>query len=199
MKKFLLGVIAAGWAVAAQASAVASLSCSGTQPVVTISFSAGADAGKPGLLWVGALDQSQTIGAVMTLSGAWATYEGGLYPPARRFDAGLPQGATLTVPVPPPAGYASTTNTAHLVGYSIYVGHGALTAAAQQQIAARRAFLNSVKAQRVAAGTWSAEYDSDDRFAWSLVQKDMVDGGKWAAALTIPSIECDPFHGGRGS
>ena len=59
-------------------------------------------------------------------------------------------------------------------------------------VAQRRAMLNSVRAQRIAAGTWSADYETDDRYIWSLIQGDMVNNNKFGAVITVPFIDCTP-------
>lgn len=188
----VLGLVAG----AAQAAGTATIVCSGNTPVVQLSYSTGSDAGQPGLVWVGALSPNGQVGAVLTMANTWAAYSGGLYPPYRRFDGGLSGVITATLPLPPDAAGYAPTNTAHLQGSSVYVAHGVLTPQAQQQVAARRAFLESVKPQRQAAGQWRREYEDDTQFMWSLVQKNMVDGGKYGAVLAVPMVDCAPQQGG---
>ena len=62
----------------------------------------------------------------------------------------------------------------------------------------RRTYLNSVKAERQAKGTWKAAYEDDTQFMWSLVQKDMTDKTKWGAVITVPYIDCAPQDSGGG-
>lgn len=196
MKNLFLGVVFAAASAVAHAGGSASVTCgnaapgvynNGQAPVLNVSYTPGVDAGVPGLFWFGVLSPDQTQGAVLTEQG-WATYQGGMYPFQARYDGGLPGTITLTIPFPPNG--QGTLDTSGFVGYSIYAGHGAYTSQGQQTVANRRAMLNSVRAQRIAAGTWQADYDSDDRFIWSLVQKNMVDNQKFGALLAVPFIDC---------
>lgn len=201
MRKLLLGVTLAAAAAAAQAGGQASLSCSGGYygvPTLSITYTPGGDAGNPGLTWVGVLSPDQTVGAVLDITNSWTTYNGGLYPPNARFDGGIPGTVTVSVPFPGDAYGNTPTNTSAWVGYSIYMGHGIYTSDAATMVANRRTYLNSVKAERQAKGTWRAEYDDDTRFMWSLVQKNMVDKGKYGAVLTIPFLDCAPQDSGGG-
>ncbi len=193
MKTVLLGVLFAAASAVAQAGGVVSVTCgnappgvynNGQAPVVNVSYSPGVDAGAPGLFWLGVLTPDQTQGAVLTPQG-WATYQGGLYPFHARYDSGLPGSVTLSIPFP-----AGGLNTSGFVGFTIYAGHGVYTNQAQQTVSNRRAMLNGVRAQRIAAGTWQTDYDSDERMIWSLVQKNMVDNQKFGALLTVPFIDC---------
>ncbi len=196
MKKMILGVLLVAATAAAQAGGYAWVSCGGAaegvyntgdSPVLNISYGPGGDAGKPGLFWLGVLSADQKSGAVMTPSG-WATYQGGLYPFQARYDGGLPGSITFSLPFP-----SNDGTTGSYVGYSIYAGHGAYTSAAMQTVATRRAGLDGMKPKRVALGTWKAEYDNDDQFIWSLIQKDMVDNSKYGALVSIPYIDCNPL------
>lgn len=196
-----MGQIASGLMLLAFASQVAfahagsgsaSISC-GTDyvPLLNISYSPDVgDVGMSGLLWMGVLAPDQQSGAVMTERG-WAGYEGGLYPFAARFDAGMPVGLPRTVSrsyVLPVNGYT----TRGYVGYGVYLGHGAYAPEAQAKVKARRTLLDSVRAARVAAGKWNPDYDNDDRYIWALVQKNMTDQKKFASVLTIPLVDCTP-------
>jgi hypothetical protein len=204
MRKVLLGVVLAAAAVAAQAGGSATITCgnaapgvynNGQVPTINVSYAPGSDTGTPGLFWLGILSPDQTTGAVLTIDQGWAPYAGGLYPFQSRYDNGLPGAITLTLPFPSDP-QNPTLTTAGYVGYGMYVGHGAYTAASQQMVANRRIMLNKIKPQRVAAGTWQADYDSDDRFIWSLIQKDMVDNHKYGSILTVPFIDCTPIQAG---
>lgn len=196
MRNLILGVLMAASA-AANAGGSASITCgsappgvynNGQAPVIRISYTPGVDAGVPGLFWLGVLSPDQKIGAVLTEQG-WTTYQGGLYPFQARYDNGLPGTISLTIPFPVDAGSGSLS-TSGFVGYSVYAGHGAYTQQSQQMVANRRTMLNSVRAQRIAAGTWSAQYESDDMFIWSLIQKNMVENQKFGALITVPFIDC---------
>lgn len=194
MKKKILGILLVAAAAAAQAGGSATVTCgsapvgvhnNGQLPVLNVSYTPGVDAGAPGLFWFGVLSPDQTKGAVLTPQG-WTVYEGGMYPFQARYDAGIPGTVTLTVPFPTDGRF----DTSGFVGYAVYAGHGVYTTQAQQTVATRRTTLNSVRAQRIAAGTWQAEYDSDDRLIWSLIQKNMVDNKKFGPVLTVPYIDC---------
>ena len=197
MRKNILCALLAFQAASAIAGGSATITCgnappgvynNGQVPQLTINYTPGVDAGAPGLFWLGVLSPDQNSGAVMTQQG-WATYQGGLYPFQARYDNGLPGTVTLTIPFPvdPQSG---TLSTAGFVGFSVYAGHGVYTQQAQQLVANRRAMLNSVRAQRIAAGTWQADYDTDDRFIWSVIQKNMVENNKFGALITVPFIDC---------
>jgi hypothetical protein len=197
-KKAFSAFILSAAAIAANAGGSASVVCSTATandgstylvPVVNVTYSTGADAGTPGLFWLGIISSNQTAGAVLTPSG-WQTYTGGLYPFAARYDGGLSSTITKTLTLPNGA-----TNTSAYAGYSLYVGDGVYTAAAQAQVTERRTMLNSMKASMVTTGTWSTSYDSDDSYIWSLVQKDMTDNGKYGSVLTIPSVDCARVSG----
>jgi hypothetical protein len=195
MRKLILAALLATQAVAAYAGGSATITCgnaapgvynNGQAPVLHINYTAGVDAGAPGLFWLGVLSPDQTRGAVLTQQG-WATYQGGMYPFQARYDNGIPGTVTVTIPFP-----TSSLSTAGFVGFSVYAGHGVYTPRSQEMVAQRRAMLNSIRAQRIAAGTWSAEYETDDRYIWSLIQGDMVNNNKFGAVITVPFIDCTP-------
>ena len=158
----------------------------GAVPILRVSYFTGADAGTPGLFWLGLFSRDQTKGAALTSSG-WQTYTGGLYPFQARYDAGFPASITLSIPFP-----AGVQTTAEYVGYSVYAGDGVYTGAMQQQVADRRAALNAEKPDMVASGRWNVAFDSDDSYIWALIQKDMTDNKKYGAILTIPYLNCLP-------
>lgn len=193
MRKLMLGMLLAAQVAAAHAGGSATITCgeappgvynNGQAPILTISYTPGVDANVPGLFWLGVMTPDQTQGAVLTQAG-WTNYQGGMYPFQARYDAGLPGTVQLRIPFP-----SNSLSTAGFVGYSVYAGHGAYTQAAQQMVASRRASLNAVRAQRIAAGTWSSEYDSDDRYIWSLIQKNMTENQKFGPLITVPFIDC---------
>lgn len=168
-------------------------SSSGATPTLRVTYSTAGDAGKPGLFWLGVLSADQQIGAALTPQG-WQAYQGGLYPYQSRHDAGLRHTITLNVPMP-----GTSLTTAEYVGYGLYLGHGVYTQQAQQQVASRRAALNRVKPDMVAKGRWRPDFDTDDTFIWTLIQKDMTDNGKYGRVYTIPYLDCTPPQSGGGS
>lgn len=196
--KIVTAVVLALASAGAFAAGRASLTCGSNGPVyemdngngngqpvyLNVSYPTGGDAGTPGLFWVGIISPDQKVGAVLTERG-WEEYQGGLYPFQSRHDGGLPGTISLSLPFP---NNALTTNP--YVGYSVYLGHGAYTTAMRQKVADRRAALDRVKPTLVASGKWNPEFDRDERFIWSLIQKDMVDQGKYGAVVTIPAVSC---------
>jgi hypothetical protein len=195
MRNFVVGLALAVVGVVAQAGGTASISCGvsqfGQAPVLSIKYLPSGDSGTPGLFFLGALTPNQQAGAVMTPKG-WLTYEGGLYPFQARYDTGLPGSISLEVPLPDGA-----STTAAYVGFGIYAGHGAYTTKGRAAVAERRASLNEAKAVLVADGMWNSEFNSDERYIYSLVQKDMVDNRKYGLLLTIPFVDCRPQSGGN--
>ncbi|CAN7779736.1 hypothetical protein LJR296_007916 [Cupriavidus necator] len=155
-------------------------------PVLQVSYNAGSDTSTPGLFWFGIISPDQTLGSVLTPQG-WQDYTGGLYPFQARYDNGLPQRITLSIPFP-----GGVQTTAAYVGYSLYAGHGAYSYANRQKVLDRRAALNRVKPDMVAKDRWRPEFDTDDSFIWSLIQKDMVDNNKYGPILAIPYVDCTP-------
>ena len=141
-----------------------------------------ADTGSPGLIWIALVppsDAGQTPPLFFTLNQRWESWEGGLYVPAGRFDEGLPAAFSINSLVD-----------RQYIGWSIYSGHGVLTEQAQRIVAARRAILTAQRDHRIAAGTWSTSYDTDDQMKWSLVQKDAKDNGKYGLLAEVPNLIC---------
>ncbi len=201
MRKIFMTVLLAAAAATAQAGGAAWVTCgysaqgvqnTGEAPILHISYSTAGDAGTPGLFYLGVLSPDQKTGAVMTGQG-WTAYQGGLYPFQARYDAGLPGSITFSIPFP---GYDLSTGS--WAGYSIYAGHGAFNQQGMQAVQSRRAGLNEMKPIRVKNGTWRAEYDSDEQFILSVIQKNMTDGGKYAALITVPYIDCTPLPPDNG-
>jgi hypothetical protein len=196
LRKYLVVSALVAGAGLAHAGGSAAVVCSGDPvgggavPLVQVRYLVGADAGTPGLFWLGLFSADQTKGAALTASG-WQTYTGGLYPFQARYDAGFP--TTITLSIPFPAGVQTTRD---YVGYSVYAGDGVYTAAMQQQVADRRAALNAEKPDLVASGRWSAAFDSDDSYIWALIQRDMTDNKKYGPLLTIPYLSCLPPNDG---
>jgi hypothetical protein len=161
-----------------------------TAPALQVNYSTGADAGTPGLFWFGILSPDQKRGAVLTPQG-WQTYTGGLYPFQARYDAGFTPTIAFAVPFPD-----GSTNTGAYVGYSVYAGDGVYTTDMRQKVADRRASLNAVKPDMVAKGRWRPEFDSDDTYVWSLIQRDMTDNSKYGSIGSIPFVDCSPPNAG---
>lgn len=175
----------------AHAAGAATIVCSSAgTPNLQVSYSTGPDAGMPGLFWLGIISRDMTLGSVLTPQG-WKDYTGGLYPFQARYDNGLMPSIKLEIPFPNGVG-----NTRQYAGYSIYAGHGAYTQASRQKVAERRAALATVKPDLVAQGRWRAEFDSDEFYMWTLIEKDMKDGNKYGPILTIPYVDCAPESGG---
>lgn len=193
MQKLVLGVmmLAASLAAEVQAAPQALITCVGTTPTLTLTYSPGADGGSPGVFYVGITDPAQQQASFLDQTNTWQAYPGGLYIPEGVYQGGIPGSITLKAAMP-----GTDYTTSAYVGWTIYAGHGILTSDAQALVANRRSALNAVKPQRVAAGTWNPDYDSDDRFKLSLVQKNMVDAQKYMPAITVPMVDCTPYSGG---
>lgn len=183
-KTLLLGLMAA--ATVAHAGGSARVVCNRFTPSLEVSYSTGADAGKPGLLWVGVLTQDQSGGAFHT-GKDWESYNGGLYPFHSRYDGGLPATIRVTLPFP---GNSSTT--AQYVGYTVYTGNAQYTPEMREQVRDRREALNLVKNDMIARGVWRSEFDSDDYPILALAQNDLMRNKKYGMVLTIPFVDCNP-------
>lgn len=182
-----------GALIPAYAAGTAAILCrnDGTRtPILQVSYSPGSDAGMPGLFWLGIISRDMKLGAMLTSQG-WTDYKGGLYPFQSRYDNGLLPSIKVEIPFP-----NDVSDTGQYAGYSIYVGHGVYTAAMRQKVAERRASLETVKPELLAQGRWRVEFDSDDLYKWSLIEKDMKDGHKYGSILTIPYVECVPQQTG---
>lgn len=194
----ILGLL--GAMALAHAAGTATVFCSkpgdsygaGAVPILQVSYNTGPDVGTPGLFWFGIISQDQTLGSVLTPQG-WQNYSGGLYPFQARYDSGLLPRITLSLPFP-----GKVQNTSGYVGYSVYAGHGMYSYDMRQKVADRRTALNKAKPDMVAKGRWRPEFDSDDNYIWSLIQKDMVDNKKYGALFIIPYVDCAPDFGGAG-
>jgi hypothetical protein len=193
VRRILFGAVLLAAAMTAKAQSV-SLVCVGFTPTLQVNAAMGADAGQPGLFWLALGSQGLSVADYVDLNGQWESYQGGLFPPTVRYDAGLPTAVQMSVPLP-----GSPTNTSNFIGWIVGVGEGILTPASQQLVAQRRQSLNSAKAVEVAAGGWDASYDSDDQYKLALIQTDMQSNKKYQQALTIPFLDCNPNQGGGGS
>jgi len=183
-----LGLLTA--AAMAHAGGSARIVCDMFYPAIEVTYTTGADAGIPGLFWVGVLTQNQTLGAFYTKKG-WEPYEGGLYPFHSRYDSGFQR--TLNVKLPFPG---SNHTTREYVGYTVYTGHGVYTKSMQDQVSERRQAYDSVKPAMVAKGMWRKEFDSDEFHMLALVQHDLTINKKYGLIYTIPFIDCNPSDGG---
>lgn len=189
MRSIIIAIFIACAALNATASGIASVTCGDNQsPVLVVKYASDADAGVPGLIYLGVLSPDRTSGAIMSEQG-WVQYQSGLYPFMIRFDSGLPGIYTRTVPFP-----VGSTSTAAFVGFSVYMGHGAFTVQSKAKVAERRVMLNNAKTALVEAGAWNSEYSSDDRYIYALTQKDMIDNNKNSVVLTIPYLDCNPSN-----
>ncbi|WP_157896873.1 hypothetical protein [Acidovorax carolinensis] len=178
--------------VSANAQVSAEVVCDGgkTTPILKISYGTGKDARTPGLFWIGILSEDQTKGSFLTTRG-WEDYQGGLYPYQARFDGGLAPVINLSTALP-----GSYTSTVAWVGYRVYVGHGVYSQENRQRVANRRAVLDASKERLVAKGGWRPEYETDEYYIWTLVQRDMMNNKKYGPIFTIPFIDCDIQGGG---
>lgn len=192
LRNFLLISLLSTSAIA-HAGGSAKVVCSRFTPALEITYSTGADAGTPGLLWVGVLTTDKSGGAFHTAKG-WEPYNGGLYPFHSRYDSGLPSIIKVILPFPNNSSYT----TAQYVGYQVYTGNGVYTKDMREQVRERREALNSVKPDIVAKGLWRSEFDSDDYHMMALAQNDLTVNKKYGMIYTIPFVDCNPSDGGGG-
>jgi hypothetical protein len=193
MMKQILTIVALV-TLAGTASAAGRVVClNANTPVIQDTIQVG-EVGQLGVLYVGMHSPDQRQAYFLNLQGNWEAYLGGLYQPAARYDAGLPASYPVTVTLPEQPAYTS----AAFQGWTVYVGYGVYTPKAQSLVQARRTTLNEIKPQRVAQGKWSPEYDSDERFILSLVQKNLMDNKKYIQSVVIPYVDCTPPDAGHG-
>lgn len=189
-RSIFLGLLAS--AAAAHAGGSATVICDRLSPALEVTYNSAADAGVPGLFWVGVLTPNQSGGAFHTAKG-WEAYTGGLYPYSVRYDTGFPRTIKVTLPFP-----SSGYTTREYVGYTVYTGHGVYTQAMRDQVRERREAVNLVKPDMVAKGLWRAEFGSDDYHMLALVQHDLTMNKKYGMIYTIPFVDCNPSDGGGG-
>lgn len=187
-KILILGLIAN--AVVAHAGGSARVVCARQGPVLEVTYTTGADAGTPGLFWVGVLTSDRSGGAFSTPKG-WLPYKGGLYPFHSRYDSGFPQTIKVLLPFPD-----QSYTTREYVDYTVYTGNGVYTQNMHEQVQERRAALNLVKPDMVAKGLWRPEFESDDFHMTALAQNDLTMNKKYGQVYTIPFVDCDPNSGG---
>ncbi|NLP65498.1 hypothetical protein [Paraburkholderia sacchari] len=161
--------------------------CQGTQPIasVTLPIMSG-DVGRPGLLYIGMHDPSMSSAAFF-VNGAWMAYQGGLFP-VNSLVSGL-SNTQLFVPLPPQLAGG---------GWKLYVGYGALSAAAENQVQAAINAINAAKALNVNAAVGAVD---PNHYRRTLMQSDMTQAGKYGYVNTgvedNPYV-CQPELGGGG-
>lgn len=191
IKKVLLASILVGSA-GAYAGGTARVVCDRYYPALEITYTTGADAGVPGLLWIGVLTSDKSGGAFHN-GKSWQGYTGGLYPFHARYDSGFPSTIKLNLPFP---GRRQTTS--DYQGYTVYTGNGVYTSEMREQVRERREAVNQVKPDMVAKGMWREEFGSDDFHMMALVQHDLTMNKKYGMIYTIPFVDCNPSDGGGG-
>ncbi|MGA5726581.1 hypothetical protein ACPCHQ_21855 [Ralstonia thomasii] len=185
MKKVVFGALLATVAGLAQAQTV---SCNGLQPVVTLTYATGADAGMSGLLYMGMLSPDQSTAVYWNPQDSLQVYQNGMPAPNRRFDAGVPATQVVTRPFPGQDTYAFN-------GWTLYIGHGVLTDQDKALVQKRHDVMAAAKPARVAAGTWNAAYDDDEHYMQAMVERNMRQGNKYHSVMTIPVVDCRPATG----
>lgn len=175
--------------------AQAFIGCVGTTATLVVTYGTNVDAGAPGLFGIALTSSTAGIGQGQAMllgeGNVWWAYQGGLYVPQATYRSGLPAALKVTTAMPA-SGEGGATNTSSYAGWTVLAGHGVLTQEAQTLVAQRRVALNSVRDQRIAAGKWNPMYDDDDRFRWSLVQKDLMKNNKYVQLGMVPMIDCNP-------
>ncbi|MGC0153562.1 hypothetical protein ACPRNU_13955 [Chromobacterium vaccinii] len=154
-----------------------------------LTFNAG-DVGLPGAVYVGIHTPDKTKAAFLNEAGQWEPYTGGLYPIAKRFEAGVPASVPMAVTFP-------STTTDPYVGWQIYIGYGVINASDQDMIRKRREMLNAAKPERVAQGRWSPLLDNDDHVKLAVLHKDLTRNQKYRWSVAVPFLDCDPDTGGK--
>lgn len=162
------------------------VSCVGDVPVLNFTLYVNAqDAGRPGLMYVGAHDQMQSQAAVLNQSGGWEAFSGAMLTPYVVARGGL---STIPVRVPLP-------NAGAWQGWSIYLGYGALTPQGEQTVQ------QAVVAVANAKAKWpdrTIPAVDADHFSRSLIQEDMRKFTKYRLARTVtPELAsmCKPTGG----
>ncbi|MBN3815196.1 hypothetical protein G3N57_00610 [Paraburkholderia sp. Se-20369] len=161
--------------------------CQGTQPIASITLPImSVDVGRPGLLYIGMHDPSMSSAAFFA-NGSWVGYQGGLFP-INSLVSGL-SNTQLVVPLPPPLAGG---------GWKLYVGYGALSVAAENQVQAAINAINAAKALNINAAVGAVD---PNHYRRTLMQSDMTQAGKYAYVNTgvenNPYV-CQPDIGGGG-
>ena len=154
------------------------------------------DAGLPGAIWVGIEDPTNpgSPAAFLTPSG-WVPWTSGGFPTYLETPAmGSGFSDTACIPSSTSGGGCAATS-ANFVGWKVYAGYGVLTLEHQSLISKRRASLDLAKPWLQQRGKWRTDYEDDMAYRNALIQKSANDG-HWAAALTIPFIDCTPPESG---
>ncbi|MGP8437797.1 hypothetical protein ACT2FY_38900 [Paraburkholderia fungorum] len=151
--------------------------CQGTQPFVsfTLPVMAG-DVGRPGLLYIGMHDPSMSSAAFF-MNGAWTGYQGGLFP-INSIVAGL-SNKQFVLPLPPALAGE---------GWKLYVGYGALSATAENQVQMAINAINAAKAMNVNAAVGAVD---PNHYRRTLMQSDMTQAGKYGYVYT--GVENNPY------
>lgn len=161
--------------------------CQGTQPIASLTLPVMAgDGGRPGLLYIGMHDPSMSSAAFLTSSG-WTGYQGGLFP-INSIVTSL-NNKQLLIPLPPELAGG---------GWKLYVGYGALSATAENQVQMAINAINAAKAMNANAAVGAVDPNNYRR---TLMQSDMTQAGKFGYVYTgvenNPYI-CQPDAGGGG-
>lgn len=162
--------------------------CQGTQPFASLTLPIGAaDLGHPGLLYIGMHDPGMSQAAFF-VNGNWVGYQGGLFPINTIASGGL-YNVRMVIPLPPSLAGG---------GWKLYVGYGALSAAAESQVQATINAISAAKALKTDAALGAIDPNSYRR---TLIQSDMTQAGKYGyvntGVETNPYV-CQPEFGGGG-
>lgn len=195
IKHITTAVLMAVTPLFAVANGTATIACEGNVPTITLSYFTGADVGLPGVTYVGLVSPQLDYGLMLDMSNQWSNFTSGQLLPNGAFDSGLPAQRIFKFRLP--VSNANPSSTAQFVNYSLYAGHGALTAKEIELVQKRRGTLNKTKDIHVAKGAWIPQYQDDDLFKLTLAQKNMTEGNKYYQVLTVPNLDCSTsFSGG---
>lgn len=146
------------------------LDCHGANipPVATVKLNVnGVDQGLPGLIYVGAANPEQTD--AQFFSNAWQEMGSGLFPIYAVVRSGL-QSVDISFPL-----------NASFVGWSVYVGYGALSLADEQKVEVRRRGFDHAKIRNP---QMTAHQIPDDNLRATLIQMDMTKNTKYRFVYT---------------
>lgn len=159
------------------------LDCHGANipPVATVKLNVnGVDQGLPGLIYVGAANPDQTD--AQFFSNGWQEIGSGLFPIYAVVRSGL-ESVDVSIPL-------STS----LVGWSVYVGYGALSMADEHKVEVRRQALDHAKTLNP---QMRANQIPDDNLRATLIQMDMTKNTKYRF-IYIPTFQdmhmCDELN-----
>lgn len=150
------------------------LAChNGNQPVAKVRINVnGIDQGLPGLIYVGAIDPSQS--GAKFFSGGWQATGGGMLPIYAVERVGL-KTSDITFPLDP-----------EFDGWNVYVGYGALTQADEQKVRARRIAMDRAKERNPNV---AANPITDDHLRATLIQMDMTNNTKYRRVITLSQAD----------